>query len=152
MTLRELSLGPGWYPRQRDKIEEFLKPVLESGDFRSQDAFSAVAPHAGWYYSGLTAAIAVSSLDTRVETVAVIGGHLPKGMPVLVAQEEGVKTPLGIMEIDRELRKEFEGQLDIRPDNYNDNTVEVLIPMVHYFFPQAKLLWLRFPAELSSFE
>ena len=38
------------------------------------------------------------------------------------------------------------------PDKYQDNTVEVLLPMVRYFFPRAELLWLRFPAELSSYE
>jgi AmmeMemoRadiSam system protein B len=69
-----------------------------------------------------------------------------------MAAEEGVKTPIGIMEIDRELCREFEKQVRTKPDNYQDNTVEVLLPMVHYFFPRAKLLWLRFPAELGSFE
>jgi AmmeMemoRadiSam system protein B len=73
-------------------------------------------------------------------------------MPVLAAREDGVKTPLGAMMIDRELREAFEKQVSASDDRYHDNTVEVLLPMVHYFFPEAKLLWLRFPADLSSFE
>jgi len=111
-----------------------------------------VAPHAGWYYSGDTAAIAVSSLEREADTVAVIGGHLPRGMPILLAAEDGVETPLGSMRIDRELREEFKKYSDSRSDRYEDNTVEVLLPMVHYFFPHSDLLWLRFPAELFSFE
>ena len=153
----------GWYPRERGEIEEFLDPFVKGA--RSPQppaAFAAIAPHAGWYYSGLPAAMSVSSLDRDAETVAVIGGHLPKGMPVLAAEEEGVITPLGTMKFDRQLVEEFKKRLSselksggmnsVRPDRYQDNTVEVLLPMVHYFFPQAKLLWLRFPAELSSFE
>jgi AmmeMemoRadiSam system protein B len=148
MNLREPTLRPGWYPGQRELIEEFLANFAKNGE---EAARAVVSPHAGWYYCGLTAARAVSSL-ARADTVAVIGGHLPRGMPILIAAEEGVRTPLGIMEIDRELRDKFAKQISYKPDNYQDNTVEVLLPMVHYFFPDAKLLWLRFPADISSFD
>ena len=148
MIFRKPCLPPGWYPREREKIAEFLEPFAKG----KRQASAAVAPHAGWYYSGSCAAMAVSSLDMKAETVAVIGGHLPRGMPILFAEEDGVKTPLGDMKIDRELREKFEKLVKSRPDTYADNTVEVLLPMVHYFFPNAQLLWLRFPAELSSFE
>jgi len=162
MFLREPCLPPGWYPGSRAKIGEFLEPFSKNGNSRS-----AIAPHAGWYYSGSCAAKAVSSLNSKAETVVVIGGHLPGGMPFLVAEEDAVKTPLGNMTIDVELRngfrEKFETRQDlirsdgirpdcIRPDRYQDNTVEVLLPMVHYFFPKAELLWLRFPASLQSFE
>ena len=148
--MRAPCLPPGWYPRQKAQIEEFLGQYVN----RSAGAHAAIAPHAGWYYSGITAAQAVASLDPRAETVAVLGGHLPSSMPILAASEDGVETPLGTMEIDKELLGEFKKLLseDIKPDRYSDNTVEVLLPMVHYFFHNAKLLWLRFPSELSSFE
>ena len=160
MILREPSLRPGWYPKQKELIEEFLTPFMKNGN-TEDPAHAVMAPHAGWYYSGLTAAKAVSSLDSTAETVAVIGGHLPRGMPILIADEEGVRTPLGNMEIDTELAGKFTSaefsdqsrkKISHKPDNYQDNTVEVLLPMVHYFFPHAKLLWLRFPADISSFD
>jgi len=151
MVLRESCLPPGWYPRQKEEIEEFLEPFKTArGTFST--AVAAIAPHAGWYYSGHLAALAVSSLALGAETVVVIGGHLPRGAPVLAAQEDGVKTPFGAMMIDGEFREAFVKRITIVPDNYKDNTVEVLLPMVHYFFPESKLLWLRFPAEISSFE
>ena len=157
MNLREMNLPPGWYPQQKEKIEEFLAPAGCDASFAragTQTSFAqaAIAPHAGWYYSGQTAAMAVSCLDAGAETVVVIGGHLPRGIDILVAPEEGVKTPLGTMMVDMELREEFKKKVSSKPDRYQDNTVEVLLPMVHYFFPQAKLLWLRFPAEEASFD
>ena len=162
MNLREPCLPRGWYPHEKAVIAEFLDP-FEKGAF-AKGAFvqeghvsAAIAPHAGWYYSGLPAAMAVSSLDREAETVAVIGGHLPSGRPILLAEEDGVKTPLGVMNIDGKLREEFARQVSAgltpaRPDQYQDNTVEVLLPMVRYFFPRAELLWLRFPQEISSYE
>ena len=155
MNLREPCLPRGWYPQEAGKIKEFLEPFAESSSPLAAPA--AIAPHAGWYYSGVPAAMAVSSLDREAETVAVIGGHLPPGMPVLLAEEDGAKTPFGAMGIDRKLRDEFKSLVSAemappRPDSCQDNTVEALLPMVHYFFPRAELLWLRFPAGLSSFE
>jgi len=155
MNLREPCLSQGWYPRETDKIDDFLKPFAPNrlADIRTP---AVIAPHAGWYYSGAPAALALSSLDKEAQTVAVIGGHLAAGMPVLVAEEDGVKTPIGVMNIDRELRDafrdEFSAGMSPRPDRYQDNTVEVLLPMVRYFFPQVQLLWLRFPADISSFQ
>jgi len=151
MILREPCLPPGWYPRQREKIEEFLVPFKKAKETLPL-AVAAIAPHAGWYYSGHLAALAASSLESGADTVVVIGGHLPSGAPVLAAGEDGVKTPFGVMKIDKELREAFEKRIPTSPDNYRDNTVEVLLPMAHYFFPGSNLLWLRFPAELSSFE
>jgi AmmeMemoRadiSam system protein B len=151
MILREPCLPSGWYPRQREEIEEFLAPFKKNHE-ASGGAQAAIAPHAGWYYSGRLAALAASSLEAEAETVAVIGGHLSRGMPVLAAREDGVKTPLGAMMIDKELGEAFGKRISTAPDRYQDNTVEILLPMTHYFFPEAKLLWLRFPAEISSFE
>jgi AmmeMemoRadiSam system protein B len=150
MILREPCLPAGWYPRDEKAIAAFLGPFAEKSG--AKKAAAVIAPHAGWYFSGKTAALAVSALDRDAETVAVIGGHLPGGAPFLFAGEEGVKTPLGVMEIDRELAEEMSGELSGRPDRYQDNTVEALLPMVHWFFPRARLLWMRFPAEASAFE
>jgi AmmeMemoRadiSam system protein B len=101
----------------------------------------------------------VAALDAQADTVVVIGGHLPAGLPPLFAEEDGFAGPFGNMEMDRELRalvrKKLLGRLFPRgtaPDRYQDNTVEVLMPLVHYFFPQAWLLWLRLPAEMAAFE
>ncbi|MCL2233827.1 MAG: AmmeMemoRadiSam system protein B, partial [Treponema sp.] len=132
MNLREPCLPRGWYPRDTGKIEEFLEPFLVRDKIPAK-ARAVVAPHAGWYYSGLPAALAVSALDREAETVAVIGGHLAADMPVLIAGEDGVQTPFGVMNMDSELRDAFKKGLPAdasRPDRYPDNTVEVLLPMV----------------------
>ncbi|MDR2798151.1 MAG: AmmeMemoRadiSam system protein B [Treponema sp.] len=155
MTLRKRSLSLGWYPQDAEQVRGFL------ADFprQTRSARAAVAPHAGWAYSGSIAAAGVTALDSQADTVVVIGGHLPAGLPPLFAEEDEFASPFGNMEMDRELRslvrKEWSRKCFRRgtaPDRYTDNTVEVLIPMVHYFFPQAWLLWFRLPAEIAAFE
>jgi len=165
MNLRKMCLPPGWYPRDPAKIGEVLKteaknPQKTAGLKSPDRIIAAVSPHAGWYYSGALAAQAVAALAAggSPDTVALIGGHLPQGMPVLFALEDAADTPLGPLEIDNELRealltslRQLSG-LKTGEDRYQDNTIEVLLPMVKYFFPEAKLLWVRFPADIRSFD
>jgi AmmeMemoRadiSam system protein B len=148
MQTREYCLPAGWYPRNPAEIEGFVSPFVsvQSG------ARAAIAPHAGWFFSGRLAAQAAASLDRRAETLVILGGHLGAGSPPLFAMEDGVRTPLGIMPVDAELRGVLLRELAGRDDCYRDNTIEVLLPLARFFFPRASLLWLRLPAEMASFE
>jgi AmmeMemoRadiSam system protein B len=73
-------------------------------------------------------------------------------MPPLFAAEDGAETPLGEILFDMELRDMLWEVLEGREDRYQDNTVEVLLPMVKFFHPRARVLWIRLPAEESSLE
>jgi AmmeMemoRadiSam system protein B len=153
MNLRKSCLPRGWYPQNPGEIGRFLQEFdANANGFGSNSINICVAPHAGWFYSGKIAARAAASLDRNIDTIVVIGGHLPKGAPALFAMEDSASTPLGNMAIDAALRlgliEKTGGQADLRPDN----TVEVLLPMLRFFMPQAQLLWMRLPAALASFE
>jgi AmmeMemoRadiSam system protein B len=148
MILKKPCLPPGWYPQSAEKIRLFLAECMP----RRQAASAALAPHAGWYYSGALAAQSLAALRQDAETVVVIGGHLPGAMPPLLAGEDGASTPLGVLEIDTAFRDMLGKELGAKEDRYQDNTVEVLLPMVKYFFPQARLVWLRLGASLASFD
>ena len=149
MKIRKSMLPTGWYPRINEDITGFLSP-FKAQNRKKTDA--AIAPHAGWYYSGKIAAKAVSLLKDDIETLVVIGGHLPKAYPVLIAMEDAAETPLGEIPIDKEFRDAFCKKIKAEEDAYMDNTVEVLLPMVRYYLPKAKLFWLRLPAGLESYE
>ncbi|MDR1446163.1 MAG: AmmeMemoRadiSam system protein B [Treponema sp.] len=149
MDIRRSCLPSPWYPRGGEAVSRFLSPFAFPSNGK---ALAAVAPHAGWYYSGRFAAQAVAALERDASTVIVAGGHLPAGMSPLFALEDQVAGPLGNIPIDAGLRDALYEELNGREDRYQDNTVEVLLPMVRYFFPEASLLWIRLPAEISSFE
>ena len=156
MNIREPILSGSWYPSNPKKVDEFLLPFRKNPAGTAvktpKTGLAAIAPHAGWYYSGEIAARSVSGLKNSADTVVIIGGHLPAGSPVLFADEDAVRTPYGLMRIDGELRDLLKKKCGGRADKYQDNTVEILVPMVHSFFPDAELLWTRFPGDLSSYE
>ncbi|GHV69885.1 hypothetical protein AGMMS49928_14640 [Spirochaetia bacterium] len=148
--IRPSILPPGWYPADAGRVKAFLEGLPRG--LEKKGAAAVIAPHAGWAYSGKIAVCSFRALETAgpPDTVAILGGHLGPGMPPLFAPEDGVQTPLGNLMIDTELRSLLFDDLSGREDRFEDNTVEVLLPMVKYFFPQARLLWLRLPAEISS--
>jgi AmmeMemoRadiSam system protein B len=148
MQIRDYSLPAGWYPRDSAAVSAFLSEF----DGKKRSCQAAIMPHAGWYYSGRTAALAAASLQAEAETIVILGGHLSSGSKPLFAMEDAVKTPFGFMPIDISLRSALLNEIDGEKDIYRDNTIEVLLPMAHYFFPKANLLWLRLPACINSFE
>jgi AmmeMemoRadiSam system protein B len=57
------------------------------------------------------------------------------------------------MELRNALQKNFDGLgSGCDEDRFRDNTIEVLLPMVRYFFQQSSLVWIRLPAAMESFE
>jgi len=148
MQIRDYSLPAGWFPRDRASVSAFLSDFK---DIKGESRIAA-APHAGWYYSGRIAARSVANLCSDADTIIVIGGHLQGGSPPLFAMEDAVKTPFGSMIINDKLRSLLFKELKGKEDCCRDNTVEVLLPMVSFFFPDAKLIWLRLASDESSFE
>ncbi|MHC6203668.1 AmmeMemoRadiSam system protein B [Breznakiellaceae bacterium SP9] len=154
MKIRLPLLPNGWYPSDKNGVETFCNALRFP-----QDALAAIAPHAGWYYSGHLAVRAVSSLISTEpsaagpQTIAILGGHVPAGFPPLIADEDAAQGPLGLglMHMDDELRAALANKIKAISDVYRDNTVEVLLPMVHYFFPHARLLMVRLPNQDISY-
>lgn len=181
MAIRKRALPRGWYPDEAESLRELvLSWVKEKGKHEGLspvgDALAAVAPHAGWAFSGRIAALSVAALANSLPgatgsraTLAVFGGHLPPSAQALAAPESGFDTPLGGLDADLELRKALDDRLRSCPsedqpssragrgrevglgvDEEPDNTVEVLLPLVSVLMPSVRVLWLRAPNDESS--
>lgn len=142
----------GWYPDTSLAIRDLLSSLPRSGSIDADHASACVAPHAGWAYSLRIAYPALAALDSSAETVIVLGGHLGPSHRPLIAREDGAETPLGDIYFDGELRAALERRIRFDDDRFADNTVEIQLPIVKYLFPDARLLWVRLPANASSLE
>jgi MEMO1 family protein len=167
MPIRSRSLPRGWYPDEPESLRRLVSSWAGAESFepfRGQ-ARAAVAPHAGWTFSGRLAALSVCSLaaaKAASPTVAVFGGHLPPGARPLAAPESGFETPLGVLPADLELlsalgshiasRNGLDSRAGLAKDDSPDNTVEVLLPLVAALLPGARVLWLRVPNDPTALE
>lgn len=146
MEIRRRLLRGGWYPYDEAGVRAALTG-FERSDERAAPplgAVAAIAPHAGWEFSG-SLAWAAWRAAREAELAIVIGGHLPAGADFLCAPAPRVETPLGELELDMELDAFVRGELGARPDVAIDNTVEVQLPMLKARFPKAKAAWFRAP-------
>lgn len=159
MTKRNRNLPRGWYPFDgkdcKREIESYLEGWSPSQSL-STEGLGGMAPHAGWYFSGKLAARVFHSLKSKrkVEVVVLYGGHLSsKSLPQIV-MEESWETPFGDIEIHTGFAKNLMEKINSKKESpgSDDNTIEVQLALVKYFFPEAKLLALRSPASLKAQE
>jgi len=157
MNRRKRSLPRGWYPWDgkdcKREIDSFLEGWSPPRDL-SIGSLGGIVPHAGWYFSGKLAARVLSSLKSgrKVEVVVVYGGHLgTEDLPRIVT-EESWETPLGEIEIDTDFVRDLMKTIETKKESPSsgDNTIEIQLAMVKYFFPEAKLLAIRSPLSLRA--
>lgn len=156
MRIRERMLPPGWYPGSagdcRAEIEQFVAGVapLPAG----AQVYGGMVPHAGWYFSGKAAArvFCLTAQVSQPQVVVVFGGHLGGDSPPLLVSDEAWETPLGTVPLATEFYGPLKKRLTLAADYPGDNTIEVELPMVKYFFPQARVLAVRSPHSPKAME
>ncbi len=152
MSVRRACLSAGWYPQDASSVRH----AVENWNPQSarRDAKAAIAPHAGWSFSGRIASIAWSALG-EADTVVIVGGHLSSSSPILIAPEDGFESPFGMLRADIELRDRVADaladlSLSTGADRAADNTVEVQLPFMGIFAQGARILWFRAPASAAA--
>ncbi len=151
MSRRKRSLPRGWYPVDAKECKREIESFIEGWTLPqglSHAKLGGIVPHAGWYFSGKLAARVFYTLkvNAKPETVVLYGGHMGPEIPSIVT-EETCETPLGDIETDREFVEALMKTTDTRKESPSsgDNTVEIQLAMVKYFFPEAKLVATRSP-------
>jgi AmmeMemoRadiSam system protein B len=154
MTVRQPNFAGSWYPRTDNQcqqmFEEFEQQCVSrkgSGTLRG-----GIVPHAGWMFSGHIAYNVVRELSrsvSEVDTVVVCGGHLHPSSPITVMSEGEFWTPFGNMPTDEELARALCDNHQVReesPKHHSpDNTIELQMPIVKHFFPEARTVIIGAP-------
>jgi AmmeMemoRadiSam system protein B len=156
LETRLSQLAGKWYPSIARAINGEIngwKDYIDSGKKPVGKALGLMVPHAGWFFSGKLAAKtlswAVNSFGTEtVDLVLVLGGHLAPENPFVYFEDNFWDSPLGPLELTKD--QKLLSLLDSK-DNIpwqgptNDNTIEIQLPLVKHYCPQAKIWPLRVP-------
>ena len=125
------ELGPGAIPRVNSKGLREIAAI--------------VVPHAGYYYSGPVAAHAYKELadDGIFDTAVILGpNHTGYGHPVSLWAGVGWNTPLGELEINKELAQRLLGEV-IKADetaHTHEHSIEVQLPWLQYLYKKVKIV------------
>lgn len=149
VAVRKADFMGSWYPESPEKCRREIEGYGERArelSVKPEKAIGGIVPHAGWYYSGEIACNVLKSLHTwsSPETVVIFGMHLGTTSDHVIMVEGEWETPIGNVEIDealsRDLIKSFSFTKETPFLHGMDNTIEVQLPFIKYFFPKSRIL------------
>ncbi|OPY69456.1 MAG: hypothetical protein A4E57_01143 [Syntrophorhabdaceae bacterium PtaU1.Bin034] len=136
--IREPAVSGTFYPGNPDVLKADIHGYLAkvpSGDL-PDGVVGMISPHAGYMYSGQTAAYGYKALSgSAYDTVIIVApSHHSFFLGAAVQDKGGYKTPLGIVPIDEELSAELAGKEDmihVDPRVHKaEHAVEVQLPFL----------------------
>ncbi len=143
-SLRSPAVAGTFYPGEKKALERALQNLFKPPAEKPEgNIVGLVCPHAGYIYSGRTAARAYSLLQgsTRRSVVVIGPNHTGLGAPVSVYPEGEWETPLGRVPVDSE-KAERLGSLFWKDElaHLHEHSVEVQIPFLQHTLKEFRLV------------
>ncbi len=145
-TVLKSSIAGSWYSDDANKLRSQIAGYLAKAHVEpKQDILALLLPHAGYAYSGPTAAYGIKSLGRSYRRVVVIGPthRLPMEDAFSVPRATHYETPLGQIPLD----VEFIGKLleyplfqSIPAAHQQEHSVEIEIPLLQCKLTDFKLV------------
>lgn len=145
---RKAAVAGYFYPDNPRELEHEIERLIERvpGNRIEGTVKALISPHAGYMYSGFTAAHAYKLLKGKtVDTVIVVGpSHREYFDGISVYPGEAYVTPFGEVKIDSDLRKAISqnvrGILLSDIGHRLEHSVEVQLPFLQYVMPKTKFV------------
>jgi len=159
MKIRKAQFSGSWYPGNAADCEREITGFIKSGKETTESdrpLVGGIVPHAGWYFSGSIACNVIHRLlgEKQPDVFVVFGMHLHPRSPNHIMTEGAWETPFGNLEIEEDLAGELTKQFKFNIESANritpDNTIELQLPFIKYFFNDAKLVPIGVPPNKDS--
>ena len=161
--MRKARLAGSWYPASEAACRRFVDEALSGFDPPSlprEPLVGAIAPHAGWRYSGRLAARVIATIGrvASPKTILCFGAvHVPGVWNSAVFAKGAFSTPLGPVEVDRELASAISeaarGVVEIDPEPHlGEHSIEVLVPFIAALLPSARIVPILVPPSAKTVE
>jgi AmmeMemoRadiSam system protein B len=157
--IRQPVFAGSWYPASASECEQEIENFLAEGQSLAKpdrQLVAGIVPHAGWYFSGSIACNVIHCLkgDAPPDVIVVFGMHLHPGSACYMMAEGAWETPFGEIPVEEKLAAEVAGKFTVTietPQNFSqDNTIELQLPFIKYFFKDAKILAMGVPPNKTS--
>lgn len=136
----------GWHSKDSEALSAEIKNFLDKAEAEPiEGAIALIQPHAGYVYSGQTAAYGLKSIGKNYKRVIVIGPSHRVAMNEVfsVPSATHFQTPLGEVELDTEfVAKLLENPIfqNIESAHQYEHSVHIQIPFLQYKFGDFKLV------------
>jgi len=133
--IRPSVIAGSWYPGTKDALARTVDDYLAKVDQEpvAGELLGLVSPHAGYAYSGQTAAYAYHQLEGRTfDTVVLMGpSHRAWVGEYATSEEDAYATPLGLVPLDRAFLAALDGRLPLhRVRRDAEHSIEIQLPFL----------------------
>lgn len=139
--MRAPAVAGQFYPRGKNDLNRDISRCFANLQIKERPLVGAVVPHAGYMYSGQTAANVYSVLP-KAETFVLIGpNHTGQGSPVSVSSETW-STPLGEVNSDNDFIRALPKKIidtDETAHRY-EHSLEVQLPFLQHRFRDFRIV------------
>lgn len=148
---KKAQFSGSWYPSDARECQREIEAFVQSSTVPEGDFQCGIVPHAGWFFSGSIACRVMAALAKRKtpELVLIFGMHMHGHETPRILARGGWETPLGPLDVHeayvQALAKKVACELDTPHSFPGDNTIEVQLPLVKYFFPNAAMVPVGVP-------
>ena len=149
--IRPPAVAGTFYPDSAPRLKRMITRLLDSVPVITPAGriLAAIAPHAGYVFSGSVAACTHKMLATvRFDTVVIIGHDCYRDAVAFTCPVDYFETPLGKVSVDREMMEKMQKfNPGIMPDRYlhaHEHTIEVQLPFLQVLGRRCKIVPLLF--------
>ncbi|MGM0600629.1 MAG: AmmeMemoRadiSam system protein B [Candidatus Rifleibacteriota bacterium] len=140
-------IAGSFYPADKAEINQQIKSFLSEISTKTQiepdaDLITIIVPHAGWIYSGKTAARAFKAIkDIKFSDCIFVGVDHRVGLAAIGLWPDGnYLTPIGKTPVSEfltaKLIEKSEKIISSPPLHSKEHSLEVLLPFFQHFFPE----------------
>jgi len=137
-AIREPAVAGMFYPASASKLKEEVQLLLDTCKPQEnfKEVFGIISPHAGYAYSGRTAAFAFNSVTNKnFKTVVIISpSHREYFAGISIYSGDAYKTPLGNVSLNKEMILKLTAEEKFIFEGLNghrtEHAVEVQIPFL----------------------
>jgi len=158
---RKAAFAGSWYPDTPEGCEREISMFTKRSEDTDVDAkklVGGIVPHAGWFFSGRIACHVIHTLSKGgvPDVIIMFGMHLHSSASPCITKEGSWETPFGDLVIDSEfadaMAEKFDFKIETTQKYTQDNTIELQLPFIKYFFKDSKIVPMGVPPAASAIE
>jgi AmmeMemoRadiSam system protein B/AmmeMemoRadiSam system protein A len=140
------ALAYRWYPSDANVLSQQINGLFQKAKVKQIDnVIALILPHAGYQYSGQTAAMAVNVINREYKRVIIIGPshYVPMEEVLSVPRATHYQTPLGLVPTDVEfINKLLQHPIfqNVQRANEYEHSVQMEIPLLQYKLKSFKIV------------
>ncbi len=146
--IRKAVVAGTWYSSDAEELQNEINGYFENAKLAHIDGeiLALVAPHAGYAYSGYTAANAYKQvLGNSYDVVIVIApSHKEPFAGVSVYNKDGYETPLGVVPVEKAIANaiiDYDPAIRFTMEGHRDeHSLEIQLPFLQIAIPNLKIV------------